>query len=307
MWIGFVWFCFMRNVRPLGCQGMNAKFPFWCDAIGVSLSSAWCLLPTCHCMKTSLQVSPFPDSSEFCLWFPLFWQREKHIVTILALPNSSHHMETEQPRLCVVTWLQHFCLGVAGTRKFHFTQLCITLGALLRTHQIGPVLRPNLNSIEKSLDSKGSHIGISAPTAECTGAAGAHTYIPNHMLGGLGASLPGQCQFGSFTTCTGLGAEVGGLKWYLINKFSCWVMSVSPPFLSQSIAKWYNMNCTLGHSFAFDIRSPSLTAHVYFEDFLKQMAPLMRAKTVELALSWMPFQGRSFAPWALHGRVPQAP
>jgi len=56
------------------------------------------------------------------------------------------------------------------------------------------------------------------------------------------------------------------------------------------------MNCTLGHSFAFDIRSPSLTAHVYFGDFLKQMAPLMRAKTVELALSWMPFQGRSFAP-----------
>ena len=44
-------------------------------------------------------------------------------------------------------------------------------------------------------------------------------------------------------------------------------MSVSPPFLSQSIAKWYNMNCALGHSFAFDIRSPNLTAHVYFEDF----------------------------------------
>lgn len=97
--------------------------------------------------------------------------------------------------------------------------------------------------------------------------------------------------------CRGWGVEM------IFHKFSCWVMSVSPPFLSQSIAKWYNMNCALGHSFAFDqvtkFDSPRL-----FWRFLKQMAPLMRAKTVELALSWTPFQGRSFAPWALHGRVP---
>ena len=85
----------MRNVGPLGCQGMTTKFPFWCDDVWcywVSFSSAWYFLPTCHCMKTSLQVSPVPDSSVFCLCFHLsLTTRKAHCKdTMLAFPNSSH-------------------------------------------------------------------------------------------------------------------------------------------------------------------------------------------------------------------------
>ncbi len=101
-----------------------------CDAIGYHSHQHGTFYPR-HCMKTSLQVSPVPDPSGFCLCFHLFLTtRKAHCKdTMLAFPNSSHGNGPASSMCCNViktpndsqSFPLHFDFCLTGTKKFHST------------------------------------------------------------------------------------------------------------------------------------------------------------------------------------------